>query len=377
MRRFIFSVFILVSLVAATYLFKTHLDNLALRKKGIYYYNPVKTSPGFNLYHARRDNNVFLIQNDGEVVNKWHLGSVGKEGIHHAELDQIGNLYAIIQIRRLEKIDKDSNVIWSSKFNVHHDLDYDQSGLIITFDLKERNIEAFNQNFKVYADNLVFINPLNGEIVRSVDLLEVLRPVLDKRALLQAAVYYKENNKISDFLHLNSIQFIKEDHPGLCPKGSILISARNLSQIFILDPSISKVLWQGGVEHLDNQHEPILLKNGNILVFDNGRETRDFSRVIEFRTDTKEIVWEYKSKPAQKMYSYRHGGVQRLPNGNTLIAVANQGLVFEVAMNREIIWKFQNPLLEPDSNEPANLYRMHRYTKEFFRNFPFKIATTP
>jgi hypothetical protein len=39
----------------------------------------------------------------------------------------------------------------------------------------------------------------------------------------------------------------------------------------------------------------------------------------------------------------RLSGVQRLPNGNTLINSGAQGIVFEVTPDREVVWKFANP----------------------------------
>jgi len=131
------------------------------------------------------------------------------------------------------------------------------------------------------------------------------------------------------------------------PDGNILISYAFMDLIEIIDKATGDITWRwGGYGKLGFQHDPTLLGNGNILVFDNGRHrpgTPDYSRVIEINPKNDEIEWEYKADPPMAFYASYIGGCQRLPNGNTLICDGPSGRFFEVTPTCEIIWEYVNP----------------------------------
>jgi len=56
-----------------------------------------------------------------------------------------------------------------------------------------------------------------------------------------------------------------------------------------------------------------MLKNGNILIFDNG-SGRGWSRIIEVNPIGKEIVWEYHAEPKESFITRYWGSAQGLPN---------------------------------------------------------------
>src|SRR5262249_45004722 len=53
--------------------------------------------------------------------------------------------------------------------------------------------------------------------------------------------------------------------------------------------------------------------------------------------------WDYKAPNKSQFFSMLISGAQRLPNGNTLICSGNNGTVFEVTPEKEVVWKFVNP----------------------------------
>jgi hypothetical protein len=59
----------------------------------------------------------------------------------------------------------------------------------------------------------------------------------------------------------------------------------------------------------------------------------EWSRVAEYDLKTGKVGWEL---PINQPTS-----VQRLPNGNTLIASMNENRVIEVAPTKEIVWEFK------------------------------------
>ena len=63
------------------------------------------------------------------------------------------------------------------------------------------------------------------------------------------------------------------------------------------------------------------------------------------------------------MFSMTLSNAQRLPNGNTLICSANQGLFLEVTQEKEIVWKYQyQNILYPNANSVA---RVQRYSLDY------------
>ena len=85
-----------------------------------------------------------------------------------------------------------------------------------------------------------------------------------------------------------------------------------------------------------------MLDNGNIVLYDNGY-SRGYTRVLEIDPVTHDIVWEYQGSPPESFFSATLGSVQRLPNGNTLIAESVRGRLIEVTPDREIVWEYWNP----------------------------------
>jgi Spy/CpxP family protein refolding chaperone len=101
---------------------------------------------------------------------------------------------------------------------------------------------------------------------------------------------------------------------------------------------------------------------GHLLVFNNGggRANGPYSSVDElvlpidsqggytvkpgtaFGPD--QPVWSYTAPKKSDFYSSFISGAQRLPNGNTLICSGANGTVFEVTPDKEIVWKYVNPV---------------------------------
>ena len=144
-------------------------------------------------------------------------------------------------------------------------------------------------------------------------------------------------------------------HANTCaplPNGDIMVSYRVLNLLIIVDRRTSKVKWEYHDQDLGHQHDSHILDNGNVIVFSNGWHGKDinFSRIVEFDPKTKEIVWEYRGKPALSFFSPHISGMQRLDSGNTLICEGSKGCIFEVTPSGDIVWEYvsnfwtENPL---------------------------------
>lgn len=98
--------------------------------------------------------------------------------------------------------------------------------------------------------------------------------------------------------------------------------------------------------------------NGNIIIYDNGRNTRNYSRVIELNPKNNSIEWIYKKEPAEDFYSSIMGSAQPLPNNNILITEATQGRAFEINDKGKVLWEYDSSF---KGNRSENgIYRMQR-----------------
>ena len=118
---------------------------------------------------------------------------------------------------------------------------------------------------------------------------------------------------------------------------------------------------------LAQQHDPSMLDNGNVLIFDNGTHRRDnaftYSRVIEVDPSTNEIVWEYQDRASLNFHSNIISGARRLQNGNTLITEGFFGRMFQVTPEGEVVWEYINPdfSADPGFGEVNAIFRAEHY----------------
>jgi hypothetical protein len=117
---------------------------------------------------------------------------------------------------------------------------------------------------------------------------------------------------------------------------------------------------------------------GHLLVFNNGQRNRAYSSVDEIITPLnnngnyileqgeaygpEKPVWSYTAENPMDIYSMILSNAQRLPNGNTLICSAQQGLFVEVTPDKEVVWEYHNLLPTPFSNAVA---RVQKYAIDF------------
>jgi uncharacterized protein (UPF0248 family) len=210
---------------------------------------------------------------------------------------------------------------------------------------------------KMYSDYLAEVTPA-GRTVWEWRTWEHLDPGADGIAEVQAPrTLWAQGNSVFEL-----------------PDGDILASYRPTSTVVRISRKTGEILWKLGSPTVAGQHAPTLLRNGNILIFDNGVHRLDdsmpFSRVIEVNPVTNEIVWKYQDRPAWNFFSPRMGNAQRLPNGNTLVCESSFGRFFEVTKDGEIVWEYVNPFFGKPffagaPNTEGNLvFRALRYSAE-------------
>ncbi len=141
----------------------------------------------------------------------------------------------------------------------------------------------------------------------------------------------------SEWLHTNSCQPL--------PDGDILTTFRLTNTAAIVDRKTGGFRWKWGRDELGHPHDPTMLENGNVLLFDNGMHIPRLprSRVIEVNPKTDKIEWCYDGEYYMDFFSPHISGAQRLWNGNTLICDGGRGRLFEVTHDGDVVWEFFNP----------------------------------
>lgn len=310
---------------------------------------------GLNLVLSGHKPSAFLMDMRGEVLHEWSVdfGEVWPEGIdffeheshkkfwRRAHVFKNGDILAIFEGIGILKLDKDSNIIWKNKCRAHHDIFIGPDSMIYTLTQAKTRVD-YDSEYDLGIDeylleNFIAVLTPDGQLVKSVSVLKCYlnsdyASVLDLRL------------NDYDILHTNTIEIVDDSDAAKAPiyrEGLFLISTLSNNTIALVDLDQERVTWaMSGLWKA--QHQPTILDNGNILVFDNqGRRER--SKVVEVDPLTKEVVWAYRGTDQEPFYTFNCGSSQRLPKGNTLITESNNGRAFEVTPEGEIVWEYLNP----------------------------------
>lgn len=125
--------------------------------------------------------------------------------------------------------------------------------------------------------------------------------------------------------------------------GGYVVSVRKENAFVKIDRATGETLWQlggAGTEFTQTEGRPFIgqhspdLTDGGVLLFDNGDPEADdaYSEAVEYAVDedgrTYTPIWTYNYD--KRISSYLLGDVERLSNGNTLVAWGSGGVITEV-----------------------------------------------
>ncbi len=291
-------------------------------------YDPDRAWNGYTLdLHGGRVPS--LIDMNGRVVHDWPRARVRSR----VRLLEDGTLLALALDRAIVEYDWQGRRVWKAPLPgilPHHDV-----------------IRLANGNTMVIArepggrtDNLLEVDRA-GEIVWRW-----------RSAVHLAAWIERKTSRRRDLTHFNSVQELPANRhyrsgDSRFRPGNLLVSARNLNLVFIVDRQTKEVSW--AYDHrLDGQHEALMLApgvpgHGRIQIFNNGTQNRfgyRMSRVVEIEPGADRVVWRYQ---ADDFFSPTMGVEQPLGNGNVLIGSSRGGRVFEVTREGTIVWEWTPP----------------------------------
>ena len=368
-------------------------------------YTSDSVSAGYTLFSSDFDNDVYLIDNCGRIINYWSFNE--QPGLTSYILENGNLLHAgkdSLYIR-----DWNNNPIWTYAAAAngvlqHHDIEPMPNGNILCIVTETKTDLEQTASGKdpallsplVKTDKILELEPIGTDsanitwewhfwdhIIQEYDPTKLNYGVVaDHPELLD--LNFDQGNT-GDWTHVNGIDY----NASL---DQIIVSARQFSEIFIIDHSTSTIeaashlggnsghggdfLWRWGNpqvyqqglpsdQQLFGQHDPKwidigFVNDGKISVFNNGGDgtgTSSSIHLIEPEMNGADYVLTNNTfGPANYFYSWdgnqvspvmhsdKKSGVQGLSNGNFLICETIGGRFFEIHPDGNVVWLYNCPL---------------------------------
>jgi len=401
---------------------------------GLVYYTE-EANDGYTLFSPENNNFVYLINKCGILVNSWEFSDIPNRT---AYLQENGNLIRA-GIEKIEIRDWNNNVIWNYPTKLlmqHHDIEPLPNGniLVIAYDyytnaqIREKGKSETFEEDSIRLDKIIEIKPVGKDQIEIVwewklfdHLIQDLNPSLENYGNIQEYPGMMNINYSQElnFSHVNSIDYNEN-------LDQILISARNLSEIFIIDHSTTMqesassiggnfnsggdFLWRWGNKNnylndsipsqLYRQHDAKWIideypDGGAITVFDNNPGGDSFIKIVKPEIDEENYVRSNDGfLPLNEEFSWsgqilgdqlkenRKSGFMRLNNGNFLVCETSKGRISEISMMGSVVWSYVNPTGKGNFEQYDSLFgngtfRAIRYEREFeaFQKFELKLSS--
>ncbi len=402
---------------------------------------------GYTLFSPSAATTAYLIDNCGRQINSWHSNYINGGSVYLLEDSRLLRMATITNpffarggsCGRMEMFSWTDQLVWEYNYSndtvhSHHDLEYLPNGNILVLAWESRTkAEAIALGRRVssvddviWPEHIVEIKPIgsdDAEIVWEWHLWDhLIQDFSPTKANYGVVADHPERVDINyigsgtsevDWIHANAINY----HAGL---DQIIISARNFSEIWIIDHSTTTaeaasssggrwgkggdLLYRWGNPHayqrgsnedqkFFSQHDAHWIPDdrpdgGRIMVFNNGVNRPGGSTssvdILEPPVDAQgnylldtikafgpeEFVSSYHPAPPNSFYSLFISGAQQQANGNLLICIGIEGTFVEVDPLGQQVWKYVSPISRlpvTQGNSPSNnnVFRAYRYSPDY------------
>ena len=403
---------------------------------------------GYTLLAPLASTETFLINNCGQVINQW--SSTYKPGVSVYLLEN-GNLLRTGKIAntdivfggtggKIELFDWDGTLLWefthsTSEVTQNHDIYPLENGNIlmlgVTTMTESQAVQAGRDPLnipegKIYNQQILELEPFGkneativwewnfkDHLIQNIDKnKDNFGIITDNPQLLDFNFTNNtENFGRANWLHINSIQYNQK-------LNQIILSSRNLSEIYIIEHSTTTEISKGHTGGLYGKGGDFLYRWGNPQSYDHGTVDdnilsgqhyphwipdglNDQGKVMIFNNvsapfvSTLDIIvlpesspgiydydeingyaptlpdWRYSSPEPTDFYSAILSSGQRLPNGNTLICDGDSGYFFEIDTNENVVWEYINPISTTGTltqgDEPITnlVFRAHKFSLDY------------
>jgi len=320
-----------------------------------------------------------LLGPTGDVLHTWHLstehlpGSIADHNkvLYGTHVAPDGSIIFSMQEKAhgLVKVDVCSNVVWSTPGSYHHTATSDGKGAVWSFTGEQGTLDQ----------DMVKISEATGDILQTIDMTAVREANPDVHLW---DLYYPFTSNIiklsasGHMTHGNDIDPLTEDmaaHFEQFEVGDLLVNYASTNLVFVLDPDTLEIKWWR-VGIVDFPHDPDWEADGRITIFNN--QTRDlmhkkkYSEIVSIdpRTFESEIIYSGEKTGFRSKINGRH----QLTDFHTrMITSSDQGWVFEIDENGEVIFSFVN-VYSGEENKSLFLSNALRVPADYFQGKPWE-----
>jgi hypothetical protein len=311
--------------------------------------DPERMYPGWtfwSLSNATKGDQALIMALDEQCRYRWyHFGSSSIKAGAGKEIQAIEGGLLLAAGGPEYFLGWDGKPFWEAPFDAHHDMRFSpwNENHLLYLAISKKNCETSEHMIVEY-------NMDSGEQIWNWRICEHYTPTLS---------YH-------NWSHVNTI----EPFPG---ERAILVSPRDQDVLLKVNRDTDNIEWVLGwggdfameqEAYFVRQHAPMILENGDILMFDNGlskkesnktdegHKVREYSRALQLHLTfdgntpvNADIAWDYTD---ETLYASARSEADRLPNGNTLIAYSQlaglqNSMMLEVTEDKEIVWQLISP----------------------------------
>jgi len=366
----------------------------------------------FRKIDTNNQNNFIVVSDALKIAfNKngkpiWYLNNNNLNNIRDLVLTPKGT-FTFLNLNQAFETDKSGNILWTppndgqvskdSTEKYHHDFTLLKSGNYIICGQKQFNpnetqntvgaslFSSLPNQTQVSSSTIIEYNK-NKQVVWSFDLIPELKrnfnidigkePLMLRVGHLNGIDVDEKNDYVyASFKTFNNIFKIKKSNNSI----EYIFGNKNIS----LKDSL-----KSNTNYFAAQHAPVLLKNGNLMVFNNNEQGK-VSSIVELTVpnsfnEESQKVWEYKfdEDGFENPHSEHLGSVQELNNNQFFVCAGAVNRLFQVNRNKQISW---DVLTETNVNFnkgisanwlPVSSYRAFKYSSLYPYYFTIQYQKT-
>ncbi len=279
----------------------------------LYYDVGIERLQNGNFYFGDAANDaIYEIDAYGEIVNEWVLPNFGFH--HNVQEKPDGNF--LVTANHYSTYHQNGN---QTKIDYIIEIDRQTGAVLMEWDLKESLDEW----------RTTLINVLNDDPMDWVHANAVIYDESDNTIIVSC-----QRQAVVKLDYDNNVVWVLAPHHGwgMNRKGDDL----NDYLLTPLDASANPItapdVLEGNVNHMDfewnwYQHAPMIMPNGNLMLFDNGPRnfggSPNYSRAVEYAIDEEAMtirqVWQYGKERGLETYSFIVSDVDFLPKKNNVL----------------------------------------------------------
>jgi len=180
-----------------------------------------------------------------------------------------------------------------------------------------------------------------------------------------------------DITHLNDGESLDATMASAYPlfdAGDLLVSLRQLSLVFVVDPETRKIKWHAS-DPFVYQHDPDFIGEGWIGVFDNNYRFKNESmtgesRIVFLNPHTDSTTVPFPTTRSEPFYTDVMGKWQHLANGNMLLSETRAGRAVEVAPDGRTVWEWVHSPISSSKIPAITKASRHNLTRDEVASWP-------